>query len=496
METQENKRGQKLYYYLSRLKEKEIRDLHDYLQSPLLGNSPQFARMLLTIQEKVLATERTTIDADLFQEEFSPGQPLDAKTTKYIRIRLVQFLDKVLDFASFMDYRSDRNARDIHLLKAMRTRGWEKYFTKVHAEVTAVPPIKADGEFLIYRLWQMVILEEFLTERTFIGNEMGIENIQRAIDELFIHIKLKYACSAINEKINANKIYSFWFSEEFLKIASEYSWKHSPETNAYYHTFLMLKSFEDDSIDGDVHFDLILQFLNSSDGIDPSEYLDCFIHANNYAQKKIRNGHSAFKKKKTLLYDCVLQSEALLETGMITSGFYKNTILSACGIGEIQWAENFLEEWKDRIAGDRDYLAYYHNKATIHFHRKEYDQTLDLLYNRVHCYEDAPYGLAVRVNICRALWEKGEDQWMISNLEAMRQFVNRLDNLGKSEKQGNMKFVNYLSRMGQARLGNPDKVFKRLLKIWKEMEAKKDHLRMVWVHKALVSELEKFDPKK
>lgn len=485
MEPRKSKRGRKLYYYLSRLKEKEIRDFHDYLLSPLLGNSPQFARMLLIMRDKVLLSGRTTIDADLFQEEFFPGQDLDAKKAQYIRIRLVQFQDKLLEFAAFMDYRSDRNAQDIHLLKALYKRGWEKHFEKIYREVEAKPPLKQHGEYLMYKFWRAVVWNDFLAERIAMGDNKELNLILDRIDQLFLHIKVKYFTAVHNDVISGASPVPLTMQNEVLEWSKKMQWDDSPESVAYCYAFQMFSALMDKTEEGDELFPLLQQYLDSTQEKDVSELRDLFYFANNYCLLKIRHGVLAFRKELIELYSVTLRRGDLLEAGMISKEFYKGMINNVCRIGEIEWAESILEEWKEQIAGDVDYLAYYHNKAQIHFNKGEYDETIEVLYNRLHLYQDAIFGLSARINICRALWEKGEHQWLVANLEAFRQLVRRLKKIERSERIDYELFIGYLSRMCHAKMGSPDKTLNKLVNVRDELIEKGLEYRFLWLYKSI-----------
>jgi hypothetical protein len=495
MEILENKRGQKLYYYLSRLNEKELRDFHAYLSSPLLGNSPQFARMLLTIQERVLATNRSSIDADLFQEEFSPGGPLDEKVTKYIRIRLVQMLDKFMDFTAFMDYRADRNAQDIHLLKALHTRGWEKYFLKVHEEVEARPPIKKDGEYHLYRLWRAVVKGDFLAERRPIGEEKEAKSIVERLEIFLTHLTLKYASAEKNESMGGTASVVFHFIPATLEYFQQNKHKMHRETTGYYHAYRMFTPAPKGTNSTNEPFEHAKAVLVDDLTTDKSEKKDLFAFLINHCLREIRMGDSSFRMQRLQLYEFALKTGIISDGGRISKAIYKNIIVNMCQLGEIEWAEKFLEEWKDRIAGDRDHLGYYNNLAHILFHKKEYEKAIEVLYNRVTLYEDAPYGLSARTNICRALWHIKDYEWLLSNLEAMRQFIGRVEDLAGPEKIGYDNFIRYLSRMATAIQKVRETAHKKLLLIEAELVNKKLNERMKWLYTSLVAEIESISPK-
>lgn len=464
-----NKRGQKLYYYLSRLTAEDLDNFFHYLQSPLLGNSPQMARMLRTIQEHVLGTERVTIDADLFAEEFSPGHPLDTNKVKYIRIRLVQLQDKLMDFLSFSDYRQDRNARDIHLLKSLYKRGMEKHFEKVHAEIEAQPPVKADGEYLMYRLWRMVVLNDFLNDRASGVSDTHIPEVHNRIDLYFAHLKYKYGAGAISKELAGGKQIEIRNMDIALEFQLDIDSVHHQETCAYekvYHLFYELKHSPSPRED---FLDELEQFLEPERGGDSSELRDFFTYALAFCLNRFHNGFTEFRNRSIYLYDKLFGSTTVFENGYIPRFYVKNAIINACRVGNVEWAENFLEKNKFRIAGDGEFLAYYHNKAYLAFAKREYQTTIDLIYNRMNQYDESEFSIQNRVLIIRSLWEMKEYEWLLPNIEAFRQVLRRESRAEDNSQKNLMLFTRFMRKLCQAKLGNPDKIKHRAAKVRKEI---------------------------
>ncbi len=490
-EFKESKRGQKLYYFLSRLNAKELKDLHAYFSSPLLGNSLQMARMLRIIQTEVLDQGGKVIDADLFQAEFFPDAILDEKKRKYIRIRLVQMLDRVLDFVAFMEYKGDTNAHHVHLLKAMHTRGWEKHFERTYEEIEAMPPKKDFGEYHLYRMRREIVRNDFTVSKAVNIHDTNLKATVQRIDIYITFISLKYACAVLNATI----AWKMEVDTHYAKLAYEKSliepYCSILEIKAYSHAYKLMIDFQMGNDSAKKHFLEIKQIVSDPTNFDSSEVLDLFGIAYNFLTWSITRGENEYTPMVRELYSGALAAGIFSPTGMMQQNLYGVIMHRMCKLGEVQWSAKFLEDWKSKINGDPNQLTYFVNRAFIHLLNHEYHKVVELLHNRIGSIEDTQRNITARTTMCRAVWEIGDYQWLVSLLEASRQFVSRNKNLTKIEKDFFLRYLELFSKMCLSRFVNPDLKAKKLSQILLSMETKNETQKYFWLHKTLLEELSK-----
>ena len=475
MENKESKRGRKLYYYLSRFTEKELLDFHAYLSSSLLGNSPQFARMLLTIQKEVLGTERTNIDADLFQEEFCPQGELDEKKIKYIRIRIVQMHEKLLDFLSFMDYRADPNAKDIHMLKALYTRGWDKYFLKTHAEVEKKPPYKWAGEYHIYKLWRAIVLNDYLTEAADSGTDTKLKEVLQLIEVLDLCLRLKYGSAATGSLRYAKTNIPQFDSEALFARSTQPEFALIEEVNIYYLIFnLNLYSIVDNKKAIGFYHSL-RELLRNPEKYDSSEALEGFSACQNFIIINSLCGEFEYLEEMKGIIKELLKSNIFLKKGGISSAHFTVTINLLRQMGEMGWAESFAEEWKSRVIGDQNLITYHVLSAANAFEKGQYSKTIEILYARIPQFPEKEISLRARLFICHSLWKLREYEWLRSNILSTRQYLLRSNDFEKSRKNRFLVQLRMFLRICNAKTGNPDQAEKKYKKIIHDLSTKAQH---------------------
>lgn len=494
MESKESKRGQKLYYFLSRLNAKELKDLHAYFSSPLLGNSLQMARMLRIIQTQVLEQGGKVIDADLFQAEFFPYTVLDEKKRKYIRIRLVQMLDRVLDFVAFMEYKSDTNAHHVHLLKAMHTRGWEKHFERTYEEIEAMPPKKDFGEYHLYRMRREIVRNDFTANKAVNIHDTNLKATVERIDIYITFVSLKYACVSLSAAI-------WWemdIDTEYDQLAYEKSqtepYSAILEIKAYSHAYQMLVDFRADSKSAREHFLQLKHLLENPKDFDKSEAVELFAFASNYCMACLAKGETDISPEVVDLYDIALKKGTLTSAGLIQKNLYISIMQRMCRVGEVEWSKQFLEEWRDKVVGDPGQILYCMNRAFIHNLEREHQKAIELLHNRIGEIEDVKLNMTARNTICRAVWELGDYTWLVALLEAFRQFVSRNKKITKAEKVYYHRYLELFTKMCMIRFTDPSKREGKLTILKTSMEENRETQKYFWLYKILEEQLSKIRP--
>lgn len=489
MEHSEGKRGKKLYYYLSRFTEKDLQDFHAYLSSSLLGNSPQFARMLLIIQEKVLNTERENIDADLFKEEFSPEQELDANKVKYIRIRIVQMHEKLLEFISFMDYRADPNAKDIHMLKALYTRGWDKYFVKIHAEVEKKPPFKKAGEYHIYRLWRAIVLNDYMAEAQSQHLLKSNQTLAKILDETIVYLKIKYITVANSNRYLQGNIIPHLLLKEFEQLSEDPRFDQIHEITLYKTLNSLTKQTPQSHI---YKCTAIIDWIRTGEIEDQSEAMDTVGLLFNFLTFQIQNKIEQFQIILTDLYKAIIAIDDFKNKERMGKSLYRNITMRLCRMNDQKSAMDITEKWKNRILGQISDEYYWHNLSIISFSKKEYRKTIEILSSRVKLYEEPVYAINSRLNICKSLWELGDYQWLDQNLEAFRISLRRVKGIPAKEIEAIRQFVNYLKKLSLAKTGTPDQYQPKVVQLKQEFDKNKLGIKNIWISQILDREIKNF----
>jgi hypothetical protein len=128
------------------------------------------------------------------------------------------------------------------------------------------------------------------------------------------------------------------------------------------------------------------------------------------------------------LYQVALKHGFLMENGILSGFTYKNILRVAVGLGEHDWAEQFLEQQRSALhPRERDNL-YRYNLAYLRFRQQDYTRALPLLL-QVDL-EDSLNNLDARRMLLQTYFQLGEWSPLESLLQSFGAYLRRQKNLG------------------------------------------------------------------
>jgi hypothetical protein len=468
-----SRRGKKLMYFLARLSAAELQELALWLGSPLHSHSLQFVAMLELILKAMQAKEFPELTVEMFAETLSPQRSLDGKKTSYIWVRVSQLQEAVLAYIAWTRYRKDLPAQRRYLLEEVCDRGWEKHIPEAYADSIKALPQPAQAR----RFREELDVEEeyanYLAGKGAgtPGQDKHIKEINDALDNYYLLQKLKFACGAVLERDpNADPTHSLMLA---LVIANATAMTATlPQvTEAYLRAFLMLRGHLDNDSAAQRHFQAFDALFENPSAFEASEALDLFYHGQNFCILNYRTGNLDYVEHLQRLYDRVLQSNLGLQSGLMQPSFYKNTVELMCRLGKLDWVEGFVESYRDRISHDPSQRTYSYNRAVLRFYQGQFHDVVHLLYNVIPDLDRLQIGTGARTYLCQSLWEIGEMEWLLSVLDAFEQHLRRDAELTVDLRDRYKRFIGYLRRTCEARLGNPSKVQRKLQIVLQDLEA-------------------------
>lgn len=478
-------RGHKLIYYLNRLGKKDKKQFRQYLKSPLLGNSAQGMAILDILEGK---GTMEVIEPRWFKDEMIPESPMNEKKEHYIWVRLSVFMEKLQEFLAFLEYKGDPAAEKHYFLKACKDRGWEKFLLSGFHKAMRTLASSNGASTHRSRLELEILANDYLSTKATKDTDTRLGKVLDSLDSYFVLQKLTYACAAMNERMMWGEGPEPALLEPVLEHAGQGEAEMPANIQAYRHAFLMLRNTLAGEPAAESHFDRLLTIMNARNQLTRNEAVDLFTYAQNFCILQIHQKNRSYFQILRELYDGMLASGLILEKGLLSPNFYKNTVVLMCRIGEFTWTKNFIEAYRHKIGDDADGLAYRYNLAVLKFHQGAYAEVVSGLYHHIHLFENIYYGIGARIYLCKALWEQREFDWLTSTLAAFRQYLYRNKGLNSTDKARYVGFVKLLRQIVGATTGYPEKRQSLLREIEAGMKAAGEMDLYPWLVEILVKE--------
>lgn len=292
----------------------------------------------------------------------------------------------------------------------------------------------------------------------------SLQRKQHYLDHFYLVQKLR---DAVEMHIRRN-ILNVDYSARLLEAA----WREVNDNRAAYAqepAILMYHSLYRMVTDADTqgYFDA-LQVLKTHEGsFGVAERTSIYNYFQNYCIERINRNDTVFLTELFHLYQSQLAQSLLMEDGYLLEWHYKNIVTTAIRLGELQWAEEFIEAYRHQLPPDSADNAWRFNYAALCHACGRYDEVLQLLTQVA--YSDLRYSLGARALLLRTYYELGEDEALMALAESFRQYLLRNQLMADMKRNGYYNLFKFTRRAAQLRADigfeEPEKLRKALQKL-------------------------------
>lgn len=467
----------KIFQTLECLEQVETKRLLRYLKSPYFNQSKTLVRLCELLLAQIERGKNGFSREDLWRKLFAPAPYDDVNFRKYCS----DLLGLVEGFMAQEAIQQDPGRMNMELLKFVSARKITPLYN------SAVNSARAAIEAQTYKSTS-VYLKTLLVEQYYyalmdfdvkLNVHSNIETISHNLDIFYFSEKLKLYCTAISRRKISNVVYRFEFIEEVLQLLDTFPLDETPELAIYYCSY---KTLQDDS--NEAHYFKLRTLLDQYGAVMPRlEAIQIFDSALHYCTGKLNQGNRIFLQEYFDLFQLALDQKVFLYKNEFSSWRFNNANGVALRLGKLDWAENFVEQYKNYLSPEERDNTYTFNLARVFLYKKQYEKVLNLLQNIE--YEDIGFNLISKTMLTITYYELDEWEALKSFIEAFKVFLNRQKDLAENRKQSYLNLIKYVRKLIRLKAG--DKAEVQQLK--EEITAEKAR---VVNHEWLLEKLEEF----
>ncbi|MBL7813683.1 MAG: hypothetical protein JNL70_01670 [Saprospiraceae bacterium] len=421
------------------LTRQDRRNLRSFVRSPFHNTREDVVRLYEYLDNSMDSAERNMNKESIFDAVFNAHTEgatkvsFDAKKLNYT----CSFLDKVIrDYLIINQLQNDSWDSDFLLQKAFILRGQFKLATKVLT--TAQQTLEsqqiqnASAHYHSFKLHHALYDLNSSRERT---DDTSLQESADTFTAFAVAEVLRQGCSMLTQQAFSKRNYNLPLLEVALKIASDTiredsfgKGRGSVACKAYYHAYQSLSN-EGDTVTQKFHFQELRHILETEwQQFPAAEMHGLYVMAINFCIKKMNRGEQPYEREVLEIYKIGLTNRLLFENNQLSPYTYKNTMMAALKVGEMDWAKAFLDEYKPFLPPqDRD-MIYKYNKALYFFRINDYTAAMILL--QTVNLREVLFNLDTRRLLARIYFELNEWTALDSLIESSKIYLHRQKGIG------------------------------------------------------------------
>ena len=431
----------KLIEILQKNSEKELFEFKEWMASPF-HNKSEKARLLYQFVLKASPNfEMERLDKRLaFKYLFKKETYNELKINNVISLLTRQ----LLDFLAFQNYKNTNYLSQICLMDELRQRDLDKQMLQEGhrlKKITSKSVIQNSSTFFDEYLYHKQLDEHFLKK----PKRAYDENLQlknNHLDLFYISTKLKIACDMVsrNTVIQANyEIHHLATLIEWLE-STDFDYQTYPAISVYFQAYKTIKNGKI----ADYHQlkSLLAANLQTFPNDEMSGLYDYVL---NFCIRQINQGNTDFYQEILENYKFLLENKIIFQHGYLAQWDYKNIITVGTRIGDVEWTEQFIHQYKNHLPPKERENAFIYNLASFYYSIQAYKKSLQLLHEVK--FTDTSYHLGAKIIQLKSFYELNEDTSFFALIDAFKIYVLRSKNISTYRKQANLNLVKFAKRI-------------------------------------------------
>jgi hypothetical protein len=434
-----------LWETLCALSESDWRALDKFVGSAAFNRRDHVVRLWTFLHEHL----RRRAPAPPLEEAYAAAYPAKARVDLLaLRNSMTLLLAVVEDYVLVRASRGDERQRGLQLARTWRMLGLSRQFERQLRQLKAQQDAAAYRNADFYRLQYEIEQEQYYAESA--QSRMTGFNLQAVSDNLdhfYLAQKLRQACLALSHQAVLPTHYDLGLWPELRPAVESGRYDAIPAIAIYYACYRALTE-----PDNDGHFHHFKHLLLAHAAAFPAdERRELLLFATNYCIRRLNTGARAYTREALELYRESLRDDVALLNGVMSRYTYRNIVSMAIAEHELDWADDFLHRYRDRLDPQHREPAYAFNLARLEYARHRYDRALPLLQNAE--YSDPLLHLSAKTLLIKVFYALDQYDALHAQIDALQNFLRRHKELGY-QRENYRQTLRFLQKLLKLRPGD------------------------------------------
>lgn len=436
-----------LIQLLKTFHKKELKGLHKFVRSPYYNQRQDVIDLHDYIVQhlscKGTALQREQIFQHIFKQDTYHEQKLR---------HLMSYLMKVVKtYLSIKAFEADKMSKQLYLFQEIGQRDVPSVFQQEAKNTSKMLANETyqNGQFYQQKFRAELEFLKTKTERAAENND-ALESAIESLSVSFVAQLLRLACRVLSESNVTSQQYDLPFLSSVLVALEQGQYRDIPVVQLYYYSFLTLKNW-----DREDYFETLQRLVKKHLYVLPQEEaLDLYLILINFCIRKSNKGETFYARAALQFYQQAMDDGTLLEHGFLSHFNYSNIFKLGLKMQQLDWAQQFLEQYKKYLHPTNRESHYQYNMAIFYYWKKEYAEAMNLL-RGLH-FKGILFNLNVRRMLLRIYYEMGEIEVLDSLLKSFRAYINRHVYLTDYHRALNKNLIKFVAKMLKSNLKEDD----------------------------------------
>ncbi len=470
----------KVFEVLKTFSKEDYAKFRQFVDSEYFNSSDMLRKLYSVIEKHTKSTSTNGLSSELIFEELYPGKKFREATI----VNLLSGLYKLSqDFVSVEQFKKEPLGMGRYLLKGLGSRGLNKFFIQNYNRIIEeLNQIKIHNEDYFHSRYEIDqhLIAYTNTESAYIATKTIQSWHDKLADFILVKILDGYIFMLNRKKYGYEHEFNMSFMEPVIKYIKENSSESNPAIAIYFNLMMLLK---DDKAE---NYYKLKELLKSNPGIlDYSDTWSVYICMVNFCHTMYESGYKEelFSKEIHELYKIILEEKIYVVEAWhpyIHHRLYLNIVQNGLQQNELEWTENFIKEYKEKLIEDNRpstcSLAY----ALFYFSKGEFEKSLQEL-NKVQS-EDAFYFLQIKALMLQIYYELKLYDAAFSLIDSYKHYLKEKTEIPSRYKERHKHFVAAVNKLLKIKSG---KYENRPSELFLAGDVNNIILKKEWVHEKI-----------